>query len=1830
MTIRKGLLKFATLGFGLTLTAIANADINGTIFRDYNLNGVQDALEPGVSGITVSAFDDAGPILPVATTDANGDYTLTTPAGKYRVEITSTPSYLNPGTAINGSTQPLLSFVDDATTHDVGLSNAGEYCQANPNLVVTRFVKGSHTDAATNTIDGVLQYSYADNGTTAPTDIAPPSSVGSVYGVTHFRKTNATYVSSYFKRHSDLGPDGVGAIYKIDHDSANAVSLFTDLGGTDPRNAGAGYDWDHDTNGYAEVAKVGIGDIEISDDETKLFAVNMEDRKLYVFDLDANGDKTTTNSFDIPKPCAAQTTADDSRPMGLGFNDGTLYVGVTCSAESTVTLDDPDDSYLGPRKGDSSKLSAHVYSFNPNTTTFSAAPVVDIPLDYGRGCIYNGDISNAIPPAGCAQLADHDGVLRPFVANWLPWQMDYDVVVNDKKPGNVGNQFGWNEYPQPLLSDIEFDNDGSMIIQIKDVNGDRTGYQNHSPNPADNTVQNGNAMGDIIRACGSHVSGWTLENNGTCGGVTTGGANNNEGPGGGEFYWYDNGPGGNGNMNGDASGHADTVMGGMLQIAGYPDLVTTAMDVHTFADNGLVWLRNDNGEISVDGSNIPKRLQVSNIDANLFFGKASGLGDIEALCDPAPIEIGNYVWEDANNNGLQDPSEAVLPNVTVELYDGATLVGTAVTDANGEYYFGGVSNANMTGGLAVKPLTNYQIRIALGQSNLGGRVPTLKDANSNNNDTFDSDGDNGVLNVNTSTIAYTTGQVGESNHTLDFGFVPSVSIGSLIWEDKNLDGIQGTAANEPRIAGAKVNLLVKDGSGNFVQAKYISGADVAEFTTLANGQYYFTNLPEGEYRVTVDVPATYAATPTQNASGFADANGVDDSNIDLALTSGTVYTSGAVTLTTGAEPTELGGFDGDDQDDSSVDANGNMTVDLGFVKLGSWSGNVSKDTNNDDVGDVNLSGVEIKLYRDSNGDGVADGGAIATTTTGNDGNYSFSGLMPGDYVAIETQPAGLQNVIENEGGADNDQNGATPTNIISGTVDSGENDASNDFVEEESGSWSGNVSKDTNNDDTGDVNLSGVEIKLYRDTNGDGQPDGVAIATATTGNNGNYFFSNLQPGDYVAVETQPAGLNNVKENEGGLDNDKPDNNTINSIAGTVDAGETDVNNDFVEEEPLGSWSGNVSKDTNNDDTGDVNLNGVEIKLYQDTNGDGQPDGAAVATTTTGPDGNYSFTNLQPGDYVAVETQPAGLDNVKENEGGLDNDKPDNNTVNSIAGTVDAGETDVNNDFVEEEQLGSWSGNVSKDINNDDTGDVNLENVGIELFTDPNGDGNPVDGVSVGTTTTDPNGNYSFTDLQPGDYVAIETQPAGLNNVKENEGGLDNDKPDNNTINSIAGTVDAGETDVNNDFVEEEPLGSWSGNVSKDNNDDDIGDENLENVGIELFTDPNGDGNPADGVSVGTTTTDPSGNYSFDNLQPGDYVAVETQPAGLDNVKENEGGLDNDKPDNNTLNSIAGTVDAGEADVNNDFVEEESVAPMVSIGSIIWIDTDNDGIQDAGESGISGVKVTLLDGSGNPVSGVPVITTNASGLYDFDNLPEGDYRVQVEPPAGFIPSVVQTTTSNNDDPNDSNIASSNGNIYTSGIFSLTVDGEPDGVNSNIAGSDDADNSEEASGNMTVDFGFVPTVKIGSLIWFEDDNDGIANGVITYPPAGTIVTATAIINGTTYSFTGTTDTNGTYGIEVPINNEYTVTINPPTGYQPTANSDDSSVPDDNSEDNKTHNGAGTKVVVGLVDNTTVDFGFTPSAAPPPSGEPIPTLSEWALMMLIMMLGLFGYRQGLVRKD
>ena len=75
--------------------------------------------------------------------------------------------------------------------------------------------------------------------------------------------------------------------------------------------------------------------------------------------------------------------------------------------------------------------------------------------------------------------------------------------------------------------------------------------------------------------------------------------------------------------------------------------------------------------------------------------------------------LGDFVWYDINNNGLQDVDEPGIPNVTLELVLGGSVVDTFETDASGVYTF------------YVDVDTPYDIRIQADEFETGGTLENL-------------------------------------------------------------------------------------------------------------------------------------------------------------------------------------------------------------------------------------------------------------------------------------------------------------------------------------------------------------------------------------------------------------------------------------------------------------------------------------------------------------------------------------------------------------------------------------------------------------------------------------------------------------------------------------------------------------------------------------------------------------------------------------------------------------------------------------------------------------------------------------------------------------------------------------------------------------------------------------------------------------------------------------------------------------------------------------------------------------------------------------------------
>ena len=135
-------------------------------------------------------------------------------------------------------------------------------------------------------------------------------------------------------------------------------------------------------------------------------------------------------------------------------------------------------------------------------------------------------------------------------------------------------------------------------------------------------------------------------------------------------------------------------------------------------------------------------------------------------------------------------------------------------------------------------------------------------------------------------------------------------------------------------------------------------------------------------------------------------------------------------------------------------------------------------------------------------------------------------------------------------------------------------------------------------------------------------------------------------------------------------------------------------------------------------------------------------------------------------------------------------------------------------------------------------------------------------------------------------------------------------------------------------------------------------------------------------------------------------------------------------------------DDDDQDDDGDMTIDFGLLPSVSVGSTVFQDTDNSGVQDGDEEGIEGIVVTLLDDEGMVVA---TDTTDEDGNYFFDGLTPGDYELVLNE----VPDSLPTSSSMDNvggedgvDENDNGLQPDGpGTPISSGVFTLEPDTEP---------------------------------------------------------------------------------------------------------------------------------------------------------------------------------------------
>lgn len=489
------------------------------------------------------------------------------------------------------------------------------------------------------------------------------------------------------------------------------------------------------------------------------------------------------------------------------------------------------------------------------------------------------------------------------------------------------------------------------------------------------------------------------------------------------------------------------------------------------------------------------------------------------------------------------------------------------------------------------------------------------------------------------------------------------------------------------------------------------------------------------------------------------------------------------------------------------------------------------------------------------------------------------------------------------------------------------------------------------------------------------------------------------------------------------------------------------------------------------DPGEPGLNGIKVHLYEDSGPGGLPDGIRdpsvdryVGFTITadnfhGEPGYYLFPNLDRGYYYAVFEIPDGYVVTPAKQG--DDPELDSDVISDDI-WVDAD----GNRFGMTEIV--WLPETVHDLSWDLGLWLPPTSVQIVKTAGTAGDGD------VYWTLPGEQVTYTYVITNTGELplVRIEVTDDILGFVGEIDGPLA--PGDNATLTKVSGAMNAGVTNIGS--VIARPADLDHGNEipgAPPVTDEDpavvkiyasIGDRVWYDTNANGIQDPGELGAPgvtvtlfdAVGDAITNMVTDANGKYLFTGLLPGEYSLGFELPTGYIFSPQNQGSdsaVDSD-PDIETGRTVPVTLAAGQADMTWD----AGIWLPAAIGDRVWVDTNRDGIQDPDEVGLAGVVVNLYTADGVLVD---TTTTDADGIYGFNELLAGDYFVEFELPTGYAFSPQNEGT----DP------------------ALDSDADPDTGRTAIVTLNPGDN------DLTWDAGVWPLGAIGNFVWYDENENGL---------------------------------------------------------------------------------------------------------------------------------------------
>ena len=631
---------------------------------------------------------------------------------------------------------------------------------------------------------------------------------------------------------------------------------------------------------------------------------------------------------------------------------------------------------------------------------------------------------------------------------------------------------------------------------------------------------------------------------------------------------------------------------------------------------------------------------------------------------------------------------------------------------------------------------------------------------------------------------------------------------------------------------------------------------------------------------------------------------------------------------------------------------------LGVMKGSNINGICFLDENNNgvyDEGEKTLEGVKVVLYRQ------AIGKELLNTVSDENGHFTFANIRGSTFRVKATIPQGYVYTIAGDG---------EYGNLFAPGTDRREYTISDVVLENDSemtmaigaityGSISGTVYLD--DDFSGSRMDAEKMVNNFTVTLTDEKDN---TRTAKTNRSGVYTFDDLAPGQYTVSATANSGLaftrtgdgNILRNLSGGAGESEP-------VALTMGADLTGLDIGMI---TPGHVSGVVFADKNDNglrDADEGGLLGAVVHLMDET-GD-------VATRTIGADGSFLFDAVLPGTYRLRYELPGDGVFAPLTDGGNTIAPDSDGTTDSF--TIGVGE-EVTAPLCGALALGDIEGMVFADHNGNGAQDANEAALaGVTLILTPSRED-----LTEQTVLTDATGAYSFTGLRPDAYTLTLRFPEGM--VLS--------KLDGNVTLPLMHGLNEQQVNIEIGLGEEwlnQALGGvipskLSGQVWVDENDNgrmDAGEITPENEKLTLLDET--------GAVFAQVQTDADGRFAIDGIAPGVYSLVYDLKEGTQAARLGD----------STFTTEGSQLVMTEIEIseNNNYT-----APMLglkidtSIGGMVWCDN-------AGEiAPLSGAEVILLDEKGSELQNA---TTGEDGIYRFDGLMPGNYRLRVTLPNGYV-------------------------------------------------------------------------------------------------------------------------------------------------------------------------------------------------------------------------------------